>query len=89
MIQINIHKKLHGSQGNMHLDVNLEIQEGEFIALMGASGSGKTTLLRVLAGLEKAEGEISVDNIHWLKKHKDAASSTKRDRVCISRLCFI
>ena len=70
MIQIDIHKKLHGSQGDMNLDVNLEIQEVEFIALMGASGSGKTTLLRVLAGLEKAEGEISVDNIHWLKKHK-------------------
>ena len=70
MIQIDIHKKLHGSQGDMHLDVNLEIQEGEFIALMGESGSGKTTLLRVLSGLEKAEGEIRVDNIHWLKKHK-------------------
>ena len=70
MIKIDIHKSLHGSSGNMDLDVNLEIQKGEFIALMGESGSGKTTLLRVLAGLEKAEGDISVDGLTWLDDTK-------------------
>jgi molybdate transport system ATP-binding protein len=54
----------------MDLDVNLEIQKGEFIALMGESGSGKTTLLRVLAGLEKAEGNIAVEDIIWLADQK-------------------
>ena len=66
MIHIDIKKELHGSQGDMDLDVKLNIQEGEFIALMGQSGSGKTTLLRILAGLEKAEGEILVEDTVWL-----------------------
>ena len=70
MISIEIHKRLHGSYGEMNLDVNLEIQKGEFIALMGESGSGKTTMLRVLAGLEKAEGDIAVEDVVWLGKKK-------------------
>jgi len=66
MIRIDIHKKLHGSHGEMNLDIKLNIKKGEFVALMGESGSGKTTLLRVLAGLEKASGSILVENVAWL-----------------------
>lgn len=40
---------------------NLDIHEGEFVALMGPSGCGKTTTLRLLAGLENpSEGEITL-----------------------------
>jgi spermidine/putrescine ABC transporter ATP-binding subunit len=42
--------------------VNLQIQEGEFFALLGPSGCGKTTLLRMLAGFETpTEGRILID----------------------------
>ncbi|MBI3941218.1 MAG: ABC transporter ATP-binding protein [Acidobacteria bacterium] len=41
--------------------VNLDIQRGDFLALMGPSGSGKTTLLNLLAGIDRpTEGELSV-----------------------------
>jgi spermidine/putrescine transport system ATP-binding protein len=37
-------------------DVNLEVEQGEFIALLGPSGCGKTTLLRCIAGFLKPDG---------------------------------
>ena len=65
MITIDIQKQLHGTKGLMNLDVDFEIQEGEFLALSGLSGSGKTTLLRILAGLEECSAEIKVGEEVW------------------------
>ena len=36
----------------VHQDLNLEVQPGEIVSLVGGSGSGKTTLLRQMLGLE-------------------------------------
>jgi len=45
-------------------DVNIHIEEGEFVCVVGASGSGKSTLLRLIAGLEvPTTGEILVDGV--------------------------
>ncbi len=65
MIQAKIQKSLHGTNGKMCLDVDIQIKQGEFVVLMGESGSGKTTLLRILAGLEKAEGTVEVEGMSW------------------------
>lgn len=78
MIKIDVSKKLHGSNGEMNLNVNLEIKQGEFLALTGLSGSGKTTLLRILAGLENASGTINIDNNLWLND-KFCLASQKRE----------
>jgi molybdate transport system ATP-binding protein len=78
MININITKQLHGSNGEMNLNVNLEIKQGEFLALAGLSGSGKTTLLRILAGLENASGTIKIDDNIWLE-NKYSLAPQKRE----------
>ena len=69
MIQIDINKKLHGSQGEMSLSIKLDIEQGDFISLAGESGSGKTTLLRIIAGLEDAKGSIKINDKIWLDKN--------------------
>ena len=48
-------------------DINLEIQDGEFVVLVGASGCGKSTLLRIIAGLERqTKGNVLIngDNVN-------------------------
>ena len=78
MIKIDISKALHGSSGLMNLKLDLDIKEGDFVALSGKSGSGKTTLLRILAGLEEAEGSIKVGDELWLDGRKRSLAPQKR-----------
>ncbi len=43
-------------------DINLEVENGEFVCLLGQSGCGKSTLLKLLAGLQMpTRGEITID----------------------------
>ena len=37
-------------------DISLEVDEGEFVMVMGASGSGKTSLLHLIAGIDQPDG---------------------------------
>jgi putative ABC transport system ATP-binding protein len=67
----NVHK--YFTRGNERIDVlqgvNLDIQQGDFLALMGPSGSGKTTLLNLMGGLDQPSSgslEVSGSNIAGL-----------------------
>lgn len=72
MIKIsNLQYQLSGK--SILQDINLEIADGEFVAVIGPNGAGKSTLIKLILGLiEKQEGEISIDGIpylHWLKNN--------------------
>ncbi len=56
-------KNIHKSFGSVEVltDINLEVDEGEFVIFVGPSGCGKSTLLRIIAGLEDAtSGDVFI-----------------------------
>src|SRR4029450_9637499 len=60
----NVSKNFKGASGAVHaLDrVSLNVEEGEFVCLVGASGWGKTRLRNIVAGLEKPDsGTVQAD----------------------------
>lgn len=73
MLKVKVKKDLSSKEQELILDVDLNIKQGDFVAISGRSGSGKTTLLRIIAGIEEAKGEISFNNQIWLNKTKKLA----------------
>ena len=79
----NVDKTFHRGSEDIHVlsSLSLDIEQGEFLALMGPSGSGKSTLLNLLAGLDRpTSGTIEVggqriDSLsrrglaHWRSRH--------------------
>jgi len=64
----NISKRFGGYQA-LH-DIDLDVRDGEFLALLGPSGSGKTTLLRIIAGLafpDKGTVRFNAEDVTNLK----------------------
>ena len=60
----NLHKHFDTKEGTLVVlkDINMSIEQGEFICAVGASGSGKSTLLRQIAGLDSpTTGEVKID----------------------------
>lgn len=88
IIKISGVKKTFGkneSKTEVLRGVDLEIEKGDFVSLMGASGSGKSTLLYLIGGLDRDfEGDIFIDekNIRTLKEKE-------MSKIRLNRIGFI
>lgn len=70
MFKINIENQKYGDLVVLH-ELNTQINQGEFVSIMGESGSGKTTFLNILSGIvDQFEGEVMYfdDSIHQKNK---------------------
>lgn len=78
-------KKYYGKDENLVKaldDVNMEINKGEFIAIVGTSGSGKSTLLHMLGGLDRAsEGKVIVDGKDIFSMNNDELTIFRRRNI--------
>ncbi|MDO5654252.1 MAG: phosphonate ABC transporter ATP-binding protein [Brachymonas sp.] len=80
-LKVNALNKHFSASKHVLKNINLEIQKGEMVALIGASGSGKSTLLRHIAGLVAADsGDSSVD-IHGHNVQKSGRISRDVRRI--------
>src|SRR3990172_9854491 len=62
--------------------VNLEIEKGSFISIVGHSGSGKTTLLSVIGGLtEPTRGNVSMDGTDVWKLGDAGLSALRNEKI--------
>jgi putative ABC transport system ATP-binding protein len=77
----NISKSYQGRE-NALKNINLEIEQGQFIALMGESGSGKTTLLNILGLIDSAsEGEYLFENIQTKAFSENQRTIFRREKL--------
>lgn len=78
-------KKVYGTGENKvaALDgIDLSIEKGEFVAIVGASGSGKSTLLHILGGVDKpSEGRVMVEGVDLVSLNQKQAAIFRRRKV--------
>ena len=80
----DLHKIYDSGAVQVHAlqDINLTIQQGEFVAIMGHSGSGKSTLMNILGCLDRpTSGQYLLDGIDVSQQSNDALSDIRNQKI--------
>jgi len=85
MIKVNnLNKYYHkGKDNEIHVinNTNIVLPDSGFVVFLGASGSGKTTLINVIAGLDKAKGEITYDDVTFKNYKMNKIDKFRRENI--------
>ena len=81
MLSLHALGKRFGATPVFH-DVSLQLQRGEFIALLGESGVGKSTLLNCIAGLDRADtGQVQINGMDLATLDDDGCARLRRAQL--------
>ena len=65
-------------------NISLEVEKGEFVAIVGASGSGKSTLLHMIGGVDKpTSGTVTIDNVNVYELKEEKQAEFRRREVAL------
>ena len=77
-------KNIHKYYGDLHVlkGVDIEINKGEIVSIVGASGAGKPTLLQILGTLDSpSEGNLSIDNTQVGQLNRKALAKFRNEHL--------
>ncbi len=70
------------SENKVLKGINVSIDDGDYVVILGASGSGKSTLLNVVSGLERADsGSVKYDGVDITKLSDKELTKFRRDKI--------
>jgi putative ABC transport system ATP-binding protein len=70
--------------GDLHAldDVNLKVEKGEWVSIMGPSGSGKSTLMNIIGCMDKpTKGQVILDGVDISKESSKGLTVIRRDKI--------
>ncbi|MBP3206065.1 MAG: ABC transporter ATP-binding protein [Lachnospiraceae bacterium] len=77
-------KNVYKIYGDLHAldDVNLKVEKGEWLAIMGPSGSGKSTMMNIIGCMDKpSRGEVLLDGVNVAAESAKNLTNIRRDKI--------
>ena len=77
-------KNIYKIYGDLHAldDVNLKVEKGEWLSIMGPSGSGKSTMMNIIGCMDKpSKGEVLLDGVDIAKENAKNLTMIRRDKI--------
>ena len=77
-------KNIYKIYGDLHAldDVNLKVEKGEWLSIMGPSGSGKSTMMNIIGCMDKpTKGEVLLDGIDISRENAKNLTAIRRDKI--------
>jgi len=81
LLELRDISKIYGNVKALQ-NINLEVSQGEWLAIMGPSGSGKTTIMNIIGCMDKpSNGSVILDGMNLSKESPKSLTNIRRDKI--------